>query len=75
MRSFIRKRKAVSTTNGSTLKVISASLQSMMSMALRMNPSVKRSPNTATTPEAKSSFSVSTSLVMRVMRRPTGFLS
>ena len=40
-----------------------------------MKSSVKMSPNTETTPELNSSFSVSTSLVMRVIRRPTGFLS
>jgi hypothetical protein len=40
-----------------------------------MKISVKRSPNTVTTPELKSSFSASTSLVTRVIRRPTGFRS
>ena len=62
-------------TNGSTLKVTSASCQFMLSIAATMNASVNRSPKTVTTPELKSSFSVSTSLVMRVMRRPIGFLS
>jgi hypothetical protein len=66
---------AVTNTNGSTPNVTSASRQFMLSIAPTMKSSVKTSPNTVTTPELKSSFSVSTSFVMRVMRRPTGFLS
>ncbi len=47
----------------------------MESMATTMKSSVKMSPKTDTSPELKSSLSVSTSLVIRVMRRPTGFRS
>jgi len=36
---------------------------------------VNTSPNTETSPEEKSSFKTSTSVITRVMRRPTGFLS
>ena len=69
------KAPAAKKTKGSTLNVTSPSCQFMLSIAPTMNVSVKRSPKTVTTPELKSSLSVSTSLVMRVMRRPIGFLS
>jgi hypothetical protein len=45
------------------------------SIAPRMKTRVKTSPNTETNPEEKSSFSVSTSDVRRVMSRPTGLRS
>ena len=44
-------------------------------MAATMKTKMNRSPNTVTTPEPKSSLSVSTSDVMRVMSRPTGLRS
>ncbi len=74
-RILARKRKAAHATRGSTLKETRASLQSIRSMATTMKTRVKTSPKTVTIPEAKSSFSVSTSFVIRVMRRPTGFRS
>jgi hypothetical protein len=40
-----------------------------------MATTVNRSPKTVTSPDEKSSLSVSTSLVTRVIRRPTGFRS
>ncbi len=47
----------------------------MVSIAPTMKTRVKTSPKTVTTPELKSSLRVSTSLVIRVMRRPTGLRS
>ena len=58
-----------------TAKEASASRQSAASIHTMITPSVKTSPNSATTPEVKSSFSVSTSVVTRVISRPTGFQS
>ena len=55
---------------GITANATSASRQSATSIRIMMAASVNRSPNTVTTPEEKSSFSVSTSEVTRVMRRP-----
>jgi hypothetical protein len=40
-----------------------------------MPTSVNTSPKTATTPDENSSFSTSTSLVTRVISRPTGLRS
>ena len=71
----MRKTKAAHTTNGRTLKVTRASPASIHSIAATMNTRMNRSPNTVTTPEPKSSLSVSTSEVIRVISRPTGFLS
>ncbi len=75
VRILARNRKAATKTSGSTLNVTSASCQFIRSIAATMKTSVNTSPNTVTTPELKSSLSVSTSLVMRVIRRPIGFLS
>ena len=61
--------------SGSTEKVTRASRQFRASITPMIPKSVKRSPNTVTTPEVKSSFTASTSVVTRVMSRPTGFRS
>ena len=61
--------------SGSTAKVISASRQLMFNMMTRMPISTKTSSTIETTPAVNISFSASTSLVTRVTRRPTGFLS
>ena len=60
---------------GNTAKVISASRQLMFSMMTRMPSSTNTSSTIDTTPAVNISFSASTSLVTRVTRRPTGFLS
>ena len=70
-----RKTRAVSHTSGMTEKVTSASRQSMASIMPMMARSVNTSPKRVTTPEEKSSFSVSTSDVTRVISRPTGLRS
>ena len=61
--------------NGSTANVISASLAFMDSMIKTMPASTKMSSKIETTPAVKISFIASTSLVTRVTKRPTGFLS
>ena len=67
--SVTRKKK------GSTEKVTRASRQSRASITPMIPKRVKRSPKTVTTPEVKSSLIASTSVVTRVMSRPTGFRS
>ena len=52
-----------------------ASFQSMPKIATRIAPRRITSPTRLTSPEANISFSASTSLVMRVMRRPIGVRS
>ena len=47
----------------------------MISIATLIATSVNKSPSPETTPAVKSSLSVSTSDVTRVISRPTGFLS
>ena len=61
--------------SGITAKVTRARRQFIHTITPMIPNSVKRSPNTVTTPEVKSSFTASTSVVTRVIRRPTGFLS
>ena len=47
----------------------------MTTSTIAMPPSMKMSRKADTTPEANRSFSASTSVVTRVIRRPTGFRS
>ena len=61
--------------SGSTTKLTSASFQFMPSITIMMPTSVNTSPKIATTPEVKSSLSTSTSVVTRVISRPTGLRS
>ena len=71
-----RRNQSVSRKNsGITAKVTSARRQSSASITPMIPSSVNRSPNTVTTPEVNSSFTASTSVVTRVISRPTGFLS
>jgi hypothetical protein len=74
-RTLRRKIAAVSQTSGMTAKVTRASFTSITSIMAMMARRVNTSPKMVTTPEENSSFSVSTSEVTRVMRRPTGFRS
>ena len=60
---------------GITAKAVRASRQSSHNMTAMMPSSVNTSPNTVTTPEVNSSLTASTSLVTRVMSRPTGLRS
>lgn len=60
---------------GSVAKVTSARRQSSASITVMMPSSVNRSPKTVTTPAVNSSLSASTSLVTRVIRRPSGVRS
>ena len=61
--------------SGSTENATSASRQSIVSSTIMMPTSVKMSPKTDTTPDVNRSFSASTSVVTRVIRRPTGLRS
>ena len=74
-RTFVRNHCVTSTINGSTEKATIASRQSMTTSTTMMPTSVSRSPNAATTPEVNRSFRTSTSVVTRVMSRPTGLWS
>ncbi len=74
-RTFRRNHCVTSTMSGSTAKVASARCQSITSSTTMMPRSVNTSPKIDTTPDVNRSFSTSTSLVTRVMRRPTGLRS
>ena len=74
-RTFTRNHCVTTAISGSTTKLASASRQSIPSITIMIPASVKMSPNTATTPAVNSSLSTSTSLVTRVISRPTGFRS
>ena len=63
------------TISGSTENATSASRQSIQISTPMMPTSVNRSPKTETTPDVNSSFSTSTSVVTRVISRPTGLRS
>ncbi len=60
---------------GSTTNATSARRQLIASIAIMMPASVRMSPNTVMTPDANRSFSASTSVVTRVISRPTGLRS
>ena len=74
-RTLRRNHCVTSAISGSTVKAIAARRQSMIASAPMIPISRKMSPNTDTTPAVKSSLSTSTSVVTRVISRPTGFLS
>ena len=60
---------------GMTASATSASCQFSISITMMIPASVMTSPMIETMPCVMKSFRASTSLVMRVMSRPTGFLS
>ena len=64
-----------STISGSTENATSASRQSITSSTIMMPTSVNTSPKIETTPAVNSSLSTSTSVVTRVISRPTGLRS
>ncbi len=70
-----RKKAAMANSTGAEPIENSASRQSMPKIAIRMKPRRTTSPTRLTIPEANISFSDSTSLVSRVIRRPTGVRS
>ena len=70
-----RNQSVTPKKRGSTAKVTRARRQSRASITPMIPKRVKRSPKTVTRPEVKSSFTASTSLVTRVMSRPTGWRS
>ena len=70
-RTWRRNHCVTSTISGSTENVTSASRQSIHSTTPTMPASMNASPNTATTPAEKRSLRASTSLVTRVISRPT----
>ncbi len=71
-RTWRRNHWVTTTISGSTAKDTAASRQSIVISTTRMPASMTMSPNTATTPAENRSFSASTSLVTRVISRPTG---
>ena len=74
-RTFRLNHWVTRTMSGRTEKATSASRQSITSSTTMMPISVNRSPKPATTPEVNRSFSASTSVVTRVIMRPTGLRS
>ena len=74
-RAFTRNHWVIATISGSTEKAAIARRQSIQMRTAMIPMSVNTSPKTDTTPDVKSSLSTSTSVVSRVIRRPTGFRS
>ena len=74
-RTCRRNHCVMTTMSGSTENATSASRQSIASSTIMIPASVKMSPNTDTTPDVNRSFSASTSVVTRVIMRPTGLRS
>ena len=74
-RALRRNHCVTITISGSTENATSASRQSMSNNTIMIPVSVNRSPNTETTPELNRSFRASTSVVTRVISRPTGLRS
>ena len=74
-RTRVRNHCVTSTMSGSTENASSASRQSITTSTIMMPRSVKMSPKIETTPAVNRSLSTSTSVVTRVIRRPTGLRS
>ncbi len=74
-RTLRRNHCVTRTMSGRTAKVTSASRQSIVTSTIMMPASVKMSPKMETTPAVNMSLSTSTSVVTRVMSRPTGLRS
>ena len=74
-RTFRRNHCVTRTMSGSTANDTTASRQFIVSRTIMIPTSVNTSPNTETTPDVNRSFRTSTSVVTRVMRRPTGLRS
>ena len=74
-RALRRNHCVTSAMNGSTANATSASRQFIQSRTAMMPTSITMSRKTEMTPEANRSFRASTSVVTRVMRRPTGWRS
>ena len=70
-----RNHCVITTITGSTENVSSARRQSIIVSTTMMPTSVNTSPKIATTPDENISLRTSTSVVTRVMRRPTGVRS
>jgi hypothetical protein len=74
-RTFLRNHWVTSQMNGSTENATMARRQSIQTIITMMPTSVNRSPKMDTTPEVNRSFRTSTSVVTRVINRPTGLRS
>ena len=74
-RTWRRNHCVTSTMSGRTANATSASRQFIDSMTIMIPASVKTSPKIDTTPEVNRSLITSTSVVTRVIRRPTGLRS
>ena len=74
-RTLRRNHCVTSTISGSTENATSASRQSIVTSTIMMPASVNTSPKIETTPAVNRSLSTSTSVVTRVISRPTGLRS
>ena len=74
-RACVRNQCVTRAMAGRTENATSASRQSIQSRTTMMPASVNTSRPTAITPDANRSFRVSTSVVTRVISRPTGLRS
>ncbi len=74
-RTFRRNHWVTTTISGSTANVTSASRQFIDNSTIMIPASVNTSPKMETTPDVKRSLMTSTSVVTRVIRRPTGLRS
>ena len=74
-RALRRNHCVTAAMRGSTERATTARRQSMTKSTTAMPASMKTSRNTDTTPDANSSFRASTSVVTRVISRPTGLRS
>ena len=75
LRAPLRNQFVTAKKRGMTANVTRASRQLRLTITAMMPTRAKRSPKTVTTPEVKSSLTASTSVVTRVMSRPTGLRS
>ncbi len=74
-RACLRNQFVAAKSKGTVTKDTSASRQSSQNIIPIMAKIITKSPRTSITPEVKSSLSASTSEVIRVIIRPTGYLS
>ena len=74
-RALRRNHCVTAAMSGRTERATRARRQSMTNSTIAMPVSMKTSRNTDTTPDANRSFRASTSVVTRVIRRPTGLRS
>ena len=74
-RTNLRKTRVTTRMKGRTANAANASFTSSLNSRAAMTTSRKKSLIMVTTPAAKRSFRASTSVVTRVIKRPTGLRS